>query len=80
MAKVIGMMEAAWDAFCKYVQTAELLHKPWDMIFCKGTLLTNAKVVPERIKIWKPWPVVEIFLWFKTAFTASLIWVSISRL
>ena len=51
VAKVVGMMDAAWDAFCKYVQTAELLHKPWDIIFCKGTLLSNAKVAPERLKV-----------------------------
>ena len=58
--KVVGMMDGACDAFSRYVQIAELLHRPWAMMSWILTLLWNARVAPDRLKEWKPCPVAEI--------------------
>ena len=48
--KVHSMIEGACEAFWRYVQTEELLHNPWAMIFWRGMLLSYANVAPERRK------------------------------
>ena len=50
LEKVVGMMDEACDAFSRYVQTAELLHRQWTMMSWILTLLSNARVAPGRLK------------------------------
>ena len=44
---------------------------PWDIMFWSETLLSNAKVAPDRLKVWNPWPEVGIFLDLRTNLRAS---------
>ena len=41
-------------------------------------ILSNAKVAPDRRKVWNPWPEVGMFLDLRTNLRASLMWVSIT--
>ena len=48
------------------------------MISWNCMLLSYAKVAPDLLKVWKPWPVWGMFLWVSTFFNASLMCVSIT--
>ena len=72
-------------AFCRYVHTARLLHRPCAIIFCSGMLLLNASVAPDLQNVWKPWPVGDILrlasIYFPDASVNDLIewWVFICK-
>ena len=57
---------------------AELLQRPWAMMFCKGTLWSKAKVAPNLRKVWKPWPEDKIPSKVKIFFSESLTCVSMT--
>ena len=77
---MIGMMEGACGAFWRKVQTEELRQSPWAMMSCSWTLLSNARVALERLKVWKPWPLSGMFLCMRIFLSASRMWVSMTWL
>ena len=56
---------------------AELLQRPWAIMFWRDTLRSKAKVAPDLLKVWKPWRTGDIFKLKRTFLRASLTWVSI---
>ena len=56
---------------------AELLQRPWAIMFWRDTLWSKAKVAQDLLKVWKPWPTGEMFKLKRTFLRASLAWVSI---
>ena len=76
-AKVRGVIEGASEAFCRYVQIAELLHNPCCIISCRGMLLSKTNVAPERRNEWKPCPTRGMESSLKISFKAPLKWESV---
>ena len=51
LAKMVGIMEWACEAFCREVHTEELLQKPWAMISWSWILSSNASVAPDHLNV-----------------------------